>query len=136
MFTYLIDFSYKRSLLQASGFFIAYLFFGLILLYFGLEIFYPLLKPYPQLEQNIAFIYSAVYTGWLYFAVIAKKNRLNKPLFLITGLIGAIIGYYVGLFFSLVIPSAATLLDPYAHIDENEYIEHLPDTGEPSLEQQ
>ena len=103
----LTDFSLERNWKQAIGFYFAYLLLGFLIgaLIGGIT---GIIDPYNlELPATIGEVAGTIYCLVLYFAIYVRK-RLNSFLFIILGLVAAVVNLFFGNIVSLIIVAFLT----------------------------
>lgn len=112
----LTDFGLERNWKQAIGFYFAYLLLGFLIgaLIGGIT---GIIDPYNlELPATIGEVAGIIYCLILYFAIYVKK-RLNSFLFIILGLVAAVINLFFGNIVSLIIVALLTTREDKTETD-------------------
>ncbi len=112
----LTDFSLERNWKQAIGFYFAYLLLGFLIgaLIGGIT---GIIDPYNlELPATIGEVAGTIYCLVLYFAIYVRK-RLNSFLFIILGLVAAVINLFFGNIVSLIIVALLTTREDKTETD-------------------
>ncbi|MCF6462585.1 hypothetical protein [Clostridium sp. Cult1] len=112
----LTDFSLERNWKQAIGFYFAYLLLGFLIgaLIGGIT---GIIDPYNlELPATIGEVAGTIYCLVLYFAIYVRK-RLNSFLFIILGLVAAVINLFFGNIVSLIIVAFLTTREDKTETD-------------------
>lgn len=108
MFKNLTDFSFKRSLLQACGFYLAYLLLGIILggiiggLAGALFVKENTFQAGYEIGSRFGLFVAIAYSVGVGFLVLIRKRLLGNFLFLILALLGGILALVGGGFLGLI----------------------------------
>ena len=118
MFNNLTDFSYKRNLKEAIGFYLAYLFLAIILAIIlclpavisgAININnYKINGSFLEFTAYFVCIYCAIISGLL----LTKKKLWNNLGYILLSLLGVLLGISTGLFLGLLIPAFLTTIKP------------------------
>ena len=112
----LTDFSLERNWKQAIGFYFAYLLLGFLIgaLIGGIT---GIIDPYNlELPATIGEVAGTIYCLVLYFAIYVRK-RLNSFLYIILGLVAAVINLFFGNIVSLIIVAFLTTREDKTETD-------------------
>jgi len=107
MFKKLMDFSYKRTALEAIGFYLAYFLFFLFTLAIIGGFHSALTHPTSQQEtlqtgHKIGLVFSVILCPLISFVILAKKKLLNNVFYIIVALLSGLLALPLGAILGLI----------------------------------